>query len=295
MPAEAQTSPPLGVTAVMLPELDFDQQIALCRRLGVTHYTFRPRVIRDDQRDQPYSNWGNHKFDLTPQRFANEGAALARQLRDAGLTPFGAVPFATTASRDDEIKRHLEGAAAADVGRVRINPAPYPDGHFDYEAYLAQLIDRYGRIIEWSKPLGLKLVMETHSNTSVSGPGLAYNACRPFDAAHLGVILDLPNFVSEGGVRPHLAVAVLARWIDHVHVGGGRRVSTGYDHLGFRTIGQQSCPIAESDMHIPTWLDALREAGVQVPLIIEDYTRGVPGALRLEIAVTQLQRILTAG
>ena len=35
----------LGVTGVMLPELDFDEQIALCRSLGITRYQYRPRVI----------------------------------------------------------------------------------------------------------------------------------------------------------------------------------------------------------------------------------------------------------
>jgi len=36
---------PLGVTAVMLPELDFPEQLALLKKHGVTHYSLRPRNI----------------------------------------------------------------------------------------------------------------------------------------------------------------------------------------------------------------------------------------------------------
>ena len=79
----------LGVTAVMLPELDFDEQIALCRAEGVKYYQYRPRVIRPEQRDKPYHSHGRHKFDLTPDRLLTEGAALTARLRSAGLNPGG--------------------------------------------------------------------------------------------------------------------------------------------------------------------------------------------------------------
>ena len=90
---------PLGVTAVMLPELDFADQIALCRECGVTHYSIRPRIIADDQQDQPYSSHGNHKFDLTPARLVEEGAAIRAQLASAGMTPFGTLPAAARPPR----------------------------------------------------------------------------------------------------------------------------------------------------------------------------------------------------
>lgn len=283
---------PLGVTAVMLPELDFEQQVKLCSELGVTHYTYRPRVIGDAQKEQPYSNWGNHKFDLTPQRLVEEGAALKAQLEAAGLTPFGTVPHTTTASSDEDIELAIKGAAAGGAGRARINPAPYPNEPFDYPAYVDAVVGKYREIVAEAQKLGQKLVMETHAHSSVAGCGLAYNICKHFDPAEVSVIFDLPNFAREGNHQPVLAVSVIGPWIDHVHIGGARRVTTGYDAKGCRTIAEQFCPMAESDMYMPAWLEALDKAGIHCPLVIEEYNQPVPGAQRLRDAVTTLRRLL---
>ncbi len=282
----------LGVQATMLPELDFDEQIALCQRLGVTHYTLRPRIIKADQRDKPYSNWGNHRFDLTPQRLLDEADALRKQLADAGMRPFGTVPQASADQSDDELRLHINGAAAVGAGRVRINPAMYPHKPFDYAAFLDAVIKRYQEVLKLSKPAGVKVVMETHANSFVAGAALAWNICKHFDPADLGVIFDLPNFAREGNNRPALAVACIGKWIDHVHLGGARRISRGYDAQGCRLVTEEFCPFTESDIHVPSWLVALRDAGINVPLVIEEHADPQPGAQRLETAVHSLRRVL---
>ena len=285
---------PLGVTAVMLPELDFEQQVSLMAELGLTHYSLRPRIISEKQRSQPWSNWGNHRFDLTPQRLLDEAGSLRDALTTAGLTPFGTVPAATTADSDETLDIHLQGALAVGAGRVRLNPAPYPKGAFDYGAYLDEVVKRYGQIIERSAAMGVKLVMETHAHSSAAGPGLAWAICRQFDPAHLGVIFDLPNFAREGNNQPSLAVSVLGPWIDHCHIGGSRRVSSGYDADGFRRTQDLFCPLGECDLYLPDYLAALSEADLECPLIIEDYTPGMPGATRLRDSAVMLRRALAA-
>ncbi len=287
---------PLGVTAVMLPELDFDEQIELCRRLGVTHYVFRPRYISENARGKPWSNWGNHKFDLTPERLLEEGPQLAARLREAGLVPYSTVPrLAADIDDDNELELHLKGAAAAGCRSVRVMSTPYPPGElFDYGQYLPRARKDLARVVERAADHGLKLVIEMHVGTTACSPGLARLLVEEFDPAKLGLILDLPNMAGEGAIRPSLAISVLADWIDHCHVGGSRRVAGEYDELGFRKAGQQQTAITESDLHIPTWLQLLAQLGREIPLVIEDYTPGPPGALRLEATATALQRIVGA-
>ncbi len=283
---------PIGVQATMLPELDFPDQLALCQRLGVTHYTLRPRIIDPAQRDKPFSNWGNHRFDLTPQRLLDEGPGLRKMMADAGITPFGTVPSTSANDSDDNLLLHICGAAAVGAGRVRINPPSYPNTPFDYAALLDATIKRYEAVIKLAKPAGIKVVMETHAGSFVAGASLAWNICRHFDPADLGVIFDLPNFAREGNNRPVLAVATIGRWIDHVHLGGACRVTVGYDALGCRRVAEQFCPWPQSDIHVPSWLTALHEAGIRVPLMIEEFAEPQPGAQRLEDAVCSLQRVL---
>ena len=284
----------LGVTAVMLPELDFDEQIALCRDCGVRYYQYRPRVIPDAQRGKPPSPWGNHVFDLTPQRLVREGAELTAKLRDNGLEPWGTVPSLDIDMPDDAVRLHLEGAAAAEAKCVRCGPPAYPREPFDYPAMLERVVARYGDIIErLSGPMGLKLILETHCRSFCTSPALAWNIVRHFPPDRIGVIFDMPNFAIEGEIRPILAVSVLRDYIDCCHTGATRRVVTGVCALGFKTLGNQMCPATESDLHLPTWLRTLAAAGIAPPLIIEDFTANVTGADRLRRTAGALRRVLS--
>lgn len=287
--------PPLGVTAVMLPELDLSEQIDLCRQLDLKLYSLRPRTIPESRRQEPYSNWGNHRFDLTPQRLLAEADAIRRRLDAAGLQAFGTVPFASTADDDATLELHLKGAAAVGAGRVRINPEAYPETVFDFEPWLDRVKARYREIIPAAEKLGLKAVMETHALSVAVDCGLAREICAAFSPVQIGVIFDLPNFAREGNLQPRLAVSILKPWIDHVHVGATRRVTEpAYDAWGFRKVGDQFCALTEGDLNLIDWLTCLRQAGVNAPLIIEDYTPGPDGAGRLRRTAASLRLALEA-
>jgi len=283
----------LGVTAVMLPELDFEQQIALCVKTGLSFYQYRPRQISLEQRGKAFSYWGNHQFDLTPQRLVNEGAAMTKRLRAAGLEPFGTVPAISVDSPDEMIALHVRGAAVSEAGRIRCNPPGYPKIAFDYPKYLAATVRRYAEVVEKiARPAGIKLVIETHSITAAASPALAWNILREFSPKDVGAIFDIANFNREGELVPRLAVAVLRDYIDCVHIGGLRRVSPGRDEWGCRKIEHVCCALEEADGYIPNWIAALKEAKVEAPLIIEDYEEGISSEVRLTRAADLLRRLL---
>ena len=282
---------PLGVTAVMLPELDFQQQIELCRKARVSHYSWRPRIIPPDQRDKPPSPWGRHEFDLTPKRLLEQATELRSRLEDAGLTSFGTLPSASVQQTDDELKIHFEGAAAVAAGRVRVGPLTYPAGSFDYGELLHKTIERYGQVVDIARRFGQKIVIETHCRSQATSPALALNICEAFDPSALGVIFDINNFMIEGGLQPNLAVAVLNKYIDHCHVGAARRTDGERDAMGFRTDAFEMCSLPDGDMHMPTWVRALHDAGLRVPLIIENFATHAPSAQCLAESADQLRHI----
>jgi len=283
---------PLGVTGVMLPELDLGEQLALCAELGVTHYVIRPRVTPERAAGQPYHSHGNHKFDLTPGRFADEGEAIGEQIRTAGLTPFCTVPAENADAPDEQHEQNFRGAAAAGFSRVKVTPINYPKELFDYPTYLDKAVARYRALCDLAKPYNLKLIIEMHAGNSASAPGLARLILQQFDPGELGVIIDLPNYVREGFVEPVLALSALAPWIDHVHLGGLRRVKGMRDGMGFVQTGGEMCALVDSDLHIPTWLRQLHGLGREVPLIIEDYEQGMTGEAKLRRAVEQVTPVL---
>ena len=285
----------MGVTAVMLPELDFGQQVELCQELGIKYYQYRPRVISSEQRDRPWGNWGNHRFDLTPERLVKEGAALTRRLRDAGLEPWGSVPVCSVDMADDAIKLHLDGAAAAEAKCARCGPPSYPREPFDYEALLDSVVERYAHIIgHLAAPMGIKLILETHCGTMITSPGLAWNVVRHFPPDRIGVIFDIANFGREGEVSPVLAVSVLRDYIDCVHIGGNRRVIVDVDSLGCKRLAGQMCRMEEGDLYLPAWVKALHDASINPPLIIEDFTPNMTGTDRLRQSAAALRKMIAA-
>jgi sugar phosphate isomerase/epimerase len=284
----------LGVTAVMLPELDFPAQLALCSRLGVTYYQIRPRNIPEDERTKPPSPWGNHRFDLTPERLVKEGPAIAAAIRGAGLEPWGTLPAACIDDADDALRLHAEGAAVSGAGRVRIGPTPYPGHPFDYADFLARVVDRYAAVVERvTRPASVKILVETHCGSAATSPGLARSLCAGFGPRDVGVIFDLANFSREGEIAPVLAVSVLRDWIDCVHVGGSRWVDDGVDTAGCRKVRPEFSPLDESDLNVSAWIPVLREAAPDAPLIIEDFGAYADGPGRLERSVSVLKRIAT--
>lgn len=279
----------------MLPELDLAAQVDLCRRLGVTRYQIRSRRIPEGERGRPPSPWGNHRFDLTPERLAKDGPAIAAALRAAGVEPWGTLPAASIDDPDDALRLHAEGAAVSGAGRVRIGPSPYPGGPFDYAAYLDRVVERYAAVIERvTRPAGVKILVETHRGTAAASPGLARNLCRPFAPRDLGVILDVANFGREGAVTPLLAVSVLRGHIDCVHLGGTRRVDDGLDAAGCRRTKPAFCPLDESDLNVTEWVAALAAAAADAPLIVEDFGDYADGPGRLARSVEVLRRIEAA-
>jgi sugar phosphate isomerase/epimerase len=286
--------PPIGINAVMLPDLDFGEQVELCQRTGITHYQIRPRVVPENQRDKPYAFWGNHKFDLTPARLLAEAAEIRKRLADAGLRPFGTAPVALVTDGVESLTLDFDGAAAVGAGRVRVNPPALPKGPFDYAELLDRTVELYGKAAELARPRGIKIVIETHARSLASGPALAWNICRHFEPRDVGVIFDLCNFAVEGNIQPNFAVAVLARHIDHVHIGGFQRHSTRADENGFRVVDIRSCDLDQSDLHMPTWLAALTAAGINVPLVVESFIDSLPTRERASSVVEAVRRALAA-
>lgn len=284
---------PLGLTAVMLPDLDFDEQIALCKEVGITHYSVRPRIIPETQVAAAPGNWGRHLFDLTPARLVTEGKAIAQKLASAGMTPFGTVPTATIQNTEEQLVEHFKGASLVGAGRVRVAPLPYPqDQAFDYHALLKETIAGYKRAVAIAKPFGQKVVIESHCRSLATSPALALNICREFDPSELGVIFDIANFHIEGGLRPNLAVAVLGDYIDHIHIGGSKRISSASDAIGFDVPSMRMCAMTEAHLYLPDWIKALHDAGRHVPLLIEDYTPNMSGAARLRRSAADLKRLV---
>ncbi len=71
-----------SATSVMTPELTLEEQAALLQRLGFDGIEWRVRRVSDEQRGKGFSEWGEHKNDLTPENFAEDAARMKQVAAD---------------------------------------------------------------------------------------------------------------------------------------------------------------------------------------------------------------------
>jgi sugar phosphate isomerase/epimerase len=207
--------------------------------------------------------------------------------------PCGTLPAVRVDDADEAIALHLRGAAEASAGRMRLDPPLLPPFPFDCRAFLERAASRYEEVArKLARPLGIRLLVETHAGSIAASPGLAWALVGRLDPRDIGVILDLGNLAREGELGPGLAVSVLKDSIDCVHVGGSRRVVVGSDERGCKRLESQFCSMEESDLHIPSWIAALRAAAIAPPLIVEDFSPGMSGADKLRRCARLLHSIL---
>lgn len=192
---------------------------------------------------------------------------------------------------DEVISLHVRGVVAASAGRLILSPPELPDTPFNYSELLRNMRARYREIIETiTRPAGVKILIETHRGGLVCSPSLAMNLVDGFNPADTGLIVDLANFALEGAVAPTLAVAIMRDYVDCVHVGGARRVPAGVDGRGRRLWAEQFCEMGESSLDVSAWLNALFDAGLHVPLIVEDYRPNLTGEQKLREGVEFIRR-----
>lgn len=275
-----------SVTTVILPTLDLEETVKLLSRLGFQGVEWRVRRIPPDKKEAPFSFWGNHKNDLTPERFLREAAQIRKLCDDHGLR---IVSLAAQARADqlEEVKLLADGAAAvAGNGTppplLRIGPPRNYDGGTNYHILYREAVEAYGKALEITRPRRVKMVMETHNNTLCVSASLAHRLVSPFSPEDLGVIYDPQNAVVDGYETPQLALELLGPYLAHLHIGGARPVAGKTDEFGSVRWRWERCPLAEGLYDYRRLFELLKKIGYDGFCSLEDFRPGEPEALLTE-------------
>jgi sugar phosphate isomerase/epimerase len=147
-----------------------------------------------------------------------DAARLAELARQAGLEIAGlcvqdpAITLTTTRAAAAQVRL----AVAVGAPYVRLFAASYRGGGVtDLRRRHRSAIDR---LVDTAAPHGVKVLVETSPDTLASTPELALDLVCHHPPRRAGVLYDPGNMVIEGHVSPPLAIAVLGRYLGHVHV-----------------------------------------------------------------------------
>jgi len=278
-----------SATTVMMPELSLEEQASLLQRLGFDGVEWRVRRVPDEQRGKGFSEWGEHKNDLTPENFAANAARMKKVAADHGLAIAG---IASNAPADDleQVKLLAAGAQACGTPFIRVGCPQGFDGSRNYNDLYDEAVRAYGAVLDAIAGFGVKAALEIHAGTIHPSASLAHRIVSNFDPARVCVIFDPNNMVSDGFETTELALDLLGPHLGHVHVGGHKPVERAKDPLGTTIWGWRSCPLADGLYDYPRLLRKLKAIGFQGFISIEDF-REVPLEEKLCEGIAYLKRL----
>lgn len=276
-----------SVTTVCLPEMDLEEQAAFLSRLGYDGLELRVRPLTDEQRQQPYGYWGNHKNDITPETFKDNAERIRSTLSEHGLQ-LAAIASAMSALDLDQVRLIAEGAQAAGAPAIRAGAAAGYNGTRNYYEIYDETVKAFEAALEITRPLGVKVLLEMHGGTIHPSASLAHRIVSNFDSRDLGVIYDPQNMVRDGFETIQLALELLGPHCAHVHVGGHKPVAGEPDEKGTVNWDWPGCSLAEGPYDYPKMLASLQHIGYQGFISIEDF-RDLPSEEKFAEAIAYLK------
>jgi sugar phosphate isomerase/epimerase len=278
-----------SATSVMMPELTMEEQAALLQRLGFDGVEWRVRRVPEGQRGQGYSEWGEHKNDLTPENFAQNAPRMKQVAADHGLAIAGLASNAP-ATDLEQIKLLAEGAAACGAPFVRVGCPRGFDGSVSYNTLYDEAIEAYGEALEVIEPFGVRAALEIHGGTIHPSASLAHRIVSHWPPERLLVIYDPNNIIRDGYETIEIALDLLGAYLGHVHLGGHKPVAAGHDEAGTTHWEWQGASIAEGLYDMPRLLRKLNAVKYGGFITIEDF-RSVPLEEKLREGIEYLREV----
>jgi len=278
-----------SATSVMMPELTLEEQAAVLQRLGFDGIEWRVRRVSDEQRGKGFSEWGEHKNDLTPENFLDNAQRMKQVAADHGLTIAGIASNAP-ATDLEQVKLLAEGALACGAPFIRIGCPRGYDGSVDYKLLYDEAVEAYGEALDVIAPFDVRAVLEIHGGTIHVSASLAHRLVSNWNPTRVCVIFDPNNMVADGFETTEIAIELLGPYLGHVHVGGHRPVAKGVDDLGTRQWEWEMVSLAEGLYDHPRLLRKLRAIDYRGFITVEDF-RKVPLEEKLSEGLQYLRKL----
>jgi len=278
-----------SATSVMLPDLTLEQQADLLQRLGFDGIEWRVRRVSDSARAQPFSEWGAHKNDLTPDNFVESAPKMKQVASDHGLAIVGIASNAP-ATDLEQVELLAEGAAACGAPFIRVGCPRGYDGSTDYNLLYDEAVAAYAKALDAIAPFGIKAALEIHGGTLHPSASLAHRIVSHWSPDRVCVIFDANNMGRDGFETTEMALELLGQYVGHLHVGGHRPVPNGKDEVGTVQWEWQGTSLAEGLYDYPRLLRKLQAMDFQGFISIEDF-RDLPAEEKLREGIEYLRAV----
>ena len=277
-----------SITTVALPHLSLEEMATFAAGLGYDGLELRVRRIPERAQGQPYSFWGNHKEDLTPNTFIAQASRIKQVCDDHGLAIPALAANATAADLDD-VQRLAEGAALCGCPLVRIGAPRRYDGSVPYREIYAEAVEAFAKALDAIRPFGVRGLLEIHGGTITLSAGLALRLVGNFPPESIGAIYDVQNMVREGYEGIRLGLDVLGSYLAHVHVGGHAPQPGERDETGTLPWVWRARELADGLISMPQLLAELRRVDYAGFITVEDLRPEINADQKFSTAIKYLR------
>lgn len=207
-----------GFFTTFAPESTLSECAALAKELG--YAGLQPRIAPGKPFDEskPANPWANNRNTIAEEDFFRQPKEVLKPITDAGLAVTSVAGYAGVGDAQ-RAQNLVKACAAAGIANLRVGPLPLPKGGlYDAAGLLADTIAAYKKLLEISRPAGVRLCVEIHMRTIAAGPDAVMRVVGEFNPKDVGVLYDPGNMVYEGHVPPRVALSVLGDYLAEVHV-----------------------------------------------------------------------------
>lgn len=278
-----------SVTTVLLPEYSLEESAELLSRVGYDGVEWRVRRIPAEQRDKPYSMWGNHKNDLTPDVLAKEGERVRRVSADHGLA-ISALASNASCTDLNEVKLLAEGAAACGAPAFRLMAPSGYDRTRPYPELLEEAVEGFSKALEITRSYKVKVLVEIHMGTLTVSASQAYLLVRHFSPEDIGVIYDFNNMTKEGFETYRMGLELLGPYVAHVHIGNHAPRPDKVLPDGTQSWTWDNVSLWQGLSNLPQGMADLKAVGYGGFISLEDF-RSMPAEEKVREALDYLKRV----
>lgn len=280
----------LSATTVSIPDLDVEETCKLLADLGYDGVEWRVRFTTPEAAKNPFSIWGAHKSDLSPDNLLRRADELIEASTRHGLE-IAAIASNLRADQLAEIRVLAEGVAALGPIPLRIDPPMPYDRTAPYSEVFGAAVQWYSRALEILAEFGLKALVEIHGGRITVSASLAHRLVANFSPERIGVIYDINNMAKDGFETFRIGLELLGPYLAHCHAGGWRPVAGDRGTDGTLSWDYEGCDLSDTLLDVPQFIDDLKAVGYRGFVSIEDF-RPIPHRDKFERQASYLRLLL---
>lgn len=282
----------LGVFTVALPDYKPLEAIDVLAELGYDGVEWRV-VLDEGDRSSP-SFWNGNRTSITADELIEKSETLKARAAERNVSMPSLGSYLNSDDDPEFLALNMKAAVAIGAESLRIGPGRYDPEGCSFAEQLDAAKDRYAKVAALAADHGVRALIETHMG--LLSPTVRHTRAllEGLDPNHVGIMWDPGNQVYEGREVYEMAISDADEYLAEVHVKNALYRETGRTEDGTVVWEPGWCPLNEGVVQWPKVIAALKSAGYDGWLMLEDFSTEKPLLDRLRFDLDYLRGILKA-